>query len=541
MNGEPVTLWAKATLLYDKNGNVAGAIESVRDITAQKRAEKALRSAVEYRRSLIEAHIDPLVTIGPDRRVGDVNAATEALTGLARETLIGAEFSSLFTDPGRAEEAYQRAVADGTVREYALAVRRSDGDVQPVLFYATVYRGADGEMKGVFAELHEPLPGPGDAGVRRTATSPILKLVSGIAAASAASGSAEEFLEGALGVLQGLPRIGAGCIALYGGDGTIRVVGGDSSGRFDEILSSFRGPAASPAEAFAGERRDESGNPVLFLPLGGAETIPGFICLSVQIADPSAYEVRAALELSATVIGAFYTQMLRTAAGEEAERIATLHLDIMAHDLTNAISIALGYAGVLDGMLGEEAVEIAEKMACAMRKGQEVIRNLKAQRTIHESRGGPAMLKETPLDPVIRNEISHVPGIGIDYAGCESVVLADDLVGEIFWNLIDNSVKYGGREVSVRIEVRETDDRVEIDVEDTGPGFSEEVRAVLASGVHGHGLCIVRDLAACYGGEVRLGERVAGRPEDGAAVRVTLRKAKVAVPSSGAGVSETRA
>jgi PAS domain-containing protein/DNA-binding CsgD family transcriptional regulator len=43
LKGESRTLWAKASPLYDSKGNIVGAIESLRDITERKRAEKALK------------------------------------------------------------------------------------------------------------------------------------------------------------------------------------------------------------------------------------------------------------------------------------------------------------------------------------------------------------------------------------------------------------------------------------------------------------------------------------------------------------------
>ncbi len=45
VRGKPHILWGKAGPLYDSNGHVIGAIESVRDITALKLAEKALQKA----------------------------------------------------------------------------------------------------------------------------------------------------------------------------------------------------------------------------------------------------------------------------------------------------------------------------------------------------------------------------------------------------------------------------------------------------------------------------------------------------------------
>ena len=47
LNGKAVTLWGKAGPLYDDKGNRIGAIESIRDITEQKKIEKALTEAKE--------------------------------------------------------------------------------------------------------------------------------------------------------------------------------------------------------------------------------------------------------------------------------------------------------------------------------------------------------------------------------------------------------------------------------------------------------------------------------------------------------------
>ncbi|WP_342677955.1 MULTISPECIES: PAS domain S-box protein [Methanomicrobiaceae] len=538
LNGERVVLWVKATSLYDKNGTVAGAIESIRDITTQKQTEKALRSAGEYRRTLIEAHIDPLVTIGSDRRISDVNAATEALTGRTRDALIGTEFCTLFTEPGCAESAYREVVADGTIREQALTVRRSDGGIQPVLLYGTVYRGEDGEARGVFAELHEPMPGPESGGICRRMSPSVAELVPRIISASTAAASAEEFLESALDVVRDLLEIEESCLALYDGDGAFNIVERKDPGPFGEILSSFRDFAGSHTMPVTEGRRDGAGNPVLLVPVADPERVLGILCLSVRKPDSPTYGERAALEVSAELIGALLSRMLRVEAAEEARRSAALHLDIIAHDLTNAIFAARGYADILDGMLEGEAGKIAGKTTLAIRKSYDVIRNLDTLKKIRKTRRDTAPLRAVSLDTVLQHEISNFPGIRIDYAGCESVILADELIGEVFWNLLDNSVKHGGREVSIRIGVREEKDRVEVRVEDTGPGIPEEMRRMLSSEVHGHGLCIVRDLVASYGGEIQIEERIPGRSGKGVAVRIVFGRAKAGISSPPAGSSE---
>jgi len=55
-------------------GDVVELVGTVIDMTERKRAEEALRLSNAYNRSLIETSLDPLVTIGPDGKVTDVNA-----------------------------------------------------------------------------------------------------------------------------------------------------------------------------------------------------------------------------------------------------------------------------------------------------------------------------------------------------------------------------------------------------------------------------------------------------------------------------------
>jgi PAS domain S-box-containing protein len=116
---------------------------------------EALRQAGAYHRSLLEASLDPLVTIGPDGKITDVNAATEAVTGCTRKKLIGTDFSNYFTDPAQARAGYRQVFQEGFVRDYPLEIRHTTGRVTPVLYNATVYRDAAGAIAGVFAAARD--------------------------------------------------------------------------------------------------------------------------------------------------------------------------------------------------------------------------------------------------------------------------------------------------------------------------------------------------------------------------------------------------
>jgi len=117
--------------------------------------ERALRLAGVYNRSLIEASLDPLATIGPDGKITDVSTATEQVTGYSRGELIGRDFSDYFTEPEKARAGYEQVFRDGIVRDYALEIRHRDGHVTPVLYNASVYRDEEGKVTGVFAAARD--------------------------------------------------------------------------------------------------------------------------------------------------------------------------------------------------------------------------------------------------------------------------------------------------------------------------------------------------------------------------------------------------
>lgn len=115
----------------------------------------ALRAASKYARSLLEASLDPLVTIDAAGRISDANAAAEQVTGIPRDRLIGTDFSRYFTDPARAEAGYQQVFQAGTVRDYPLTIRHVSGRLIEVLYNAAVYRDERGAVAGVFAAARD--------------------------------------------------------------------------------------------------------------------------------------------------------------------------------------------------------------------------------------------------------------------------------------------------------------------------------------------------------------------------------------------------
>ena len=129
--------------------------ELQKEIDERRLVEEKLREASVYTRNLIEVSLDPLVTISPEGKIIDVNKATESVTGVSRENLIGSDFSDYFTEPEKAREGYMHVFDNGFVKNYPLAIRHFSGSITDVLYNATVYNDAMGNVAGVFAAARD--------------------------------------------------------------------------------------------------------------------------------------------------------------------------------------------------------------------------------------------------------------------------------------------------------------------------------------------------------------------------------------------------
>jgi PAS domain S-box-containing protein len=168
-DGKEVPIDDSGAPIRHVDGTTTGVVLVFRDITDRKQAEEELRKsrdelelrvaerteelrkASAYNRNLIEASIDPLVTIDHEGRISDVNLATEQSTGYSRHELIGTDFSDYFTDPQEARAGYRMVFNEGFVHDYPLEIRHRDGHITPVLYNASVYRDDTGSVIGVFA------------------------------------------------------------------------------------------------------------------------------------------------------------------------------------------------------------------------------------------------------------------------------------------------------------------------------------------------------------------------------------------------------
>ncbi len=136
-DGKHTEVLFNGSVYKDDKGNVLGAVIVAREKILSK-----------YSRSLIEASLDPLITISFEGKITDMNEALANITGITREKITGTDFFDYFTDPQKAREVHEEVFAKGFVVNFPLTIRHKDGKLTDVLFNGSVYKDERGNVLG---------------------------------------------------------------------------------------------------------------------------------------------------------------------------------------------------------------------------------------------------------------------------------------------------------------------------------------------------------------------------------------------------------
>ncbi len=244
-------------------------------------------------------------------------------------------------------------------------------------------------------------------------------------------------------------------------------------------------------------------------------------------------EERRLLEAIGKEIGSGVLRSMLHKRLEAAHRETNLYLDIMTHDIKNAENVASLYCDLLIDTLEGDAAGYARSLRESIRKSTSILQNVATIRRILQELPD---LKPVRLGHVVRAELDRIPEVDISFEDSPVEVWADDLLPEIFRNLIGNAARFGGPDVRIAIRVEDRpgdEDAVMVAVEDTGPGIPDEIKETIfhrfqRGGTQGYGeglgLYIAGMLVERYGGQIWVEDRVEGRPYLGASLRFTLRR-----------------
>lgn len=205
---------------------------------------------------------------------------------------------------------------------------------------------------------------------------------------------------------------------------------------------------------------------------------------------------------------------------EESLRKANLKLNLLSsitrHDINNQLTSLMGYLSLLEEELRDPILnQYSQNAVIAANRISSMIYFTKQYEEIGVTT--PIWQNARNLIDNVREEIqlgnialiNNIPG--------RAEIFADPLIAKVFYNLIDNAVKYGGKITEIRFSAQQSGDTLLVLCEDDGNGIPCEDKGKILEmgyGIHtGLGLALSREIllitgiTICEKGETGKGAR----------------------------------
>ena len=152
--GKGAYLWCIAAPLYDSNGNVVGAIESIRDITERRQVEEALQESEAQYKRIVETANEGIMIMDDQFRYAFVNQNLADMLDYQPEEMIGLPVTSIvFEEDLPDHRAKMQMRVSGSGAKYERRHRRKDGSCCWAIVSATPLKDEAGQFAGSFAML----------------------------------------------------------------------------------------------------------------------------------------------------------------------------------------------------------------------------------------------------------------------------------------------------------------------------------------------------------------------------------------------------
>ncbi|NMC89745.1 MAG: PAS domain S-box protein [Methanomicrobiales archaeon] len=549
---DPAVLHAAQDHLARERINAELLYRAIRCALERARAETALRHTGATYRKLVENLNEGVIAVDEAGLITFANPRMGEILGYPAERLVGRPVAGFFDAPDRVRSASKNLFCRETDRrqEFELDLRHSGGGRVHALMVTSPATDESGRFCG-------SIVGVLDITERKRAEEELrnrneqLMILNQIISVSATSLSLAELLEESLEKVLELMGFHVGIVYMLDADRRLaraqhqRGVPSSyiSKGRTIKIHHwpfNFIFVAGQPRyiehrpdlnSIEAGILRELDVSALACIPLIAESVVVGAVYTGSRSKKSFSREEQTLLEMIGKEIGSGILKGMLHKRLEAANREANLYLDIMTHDIRNTENVSGLYAGLLIEMLEGEAALYAQKIEESILRSKEILRNVTTIRRIHHEAPDA---RPIDLDAVIRGEIADFPDTAIELWGAPRRVWADDLLPEVFSNLIRNAVKLGGPGTAITVRVEEYgDENILISIEDTGPGIPDPLKGSILHRFErgwiegcgdGLGLFVVWTLIERYGGTLRVEDRVEGRPDLGAAFRFTLRE-----------------
>lgn len=229
----------------------------------------------------------------------------------------------------------------------------------------------------------------------------------------------------------------------------------------------------------------------------------------------------------------------------DAKMQAELYLDLMGHDISNMHQVAIGQLELakdiikMNGKLEAENEEMIDASLGSLWRSAKLIDNV---RKLQKIRSEEVKNKEICLDEMLVGIVNQYDGlypekvIKIDANECPHIVKANELLRDVFTNLLGNAIKHSkgsNIDILVKTEDAQKDGKkhYKISIEDNGPGIPDDMKDKIFNRLQrgetkargmGLGLFLVRSLVESYKGKVWVEDRIQGNYTKGSRFVVML-------------------
>jgi PAS domain S-box-containing protein len=472
-------------VLVDENGKVTGALMTSRDTTARRKMEQILRKSEEKYRKLFEEAMDAIFIA--DAKTGiliECNRAATELTGRAKSEIIG--MHQRFLHPpeksaGKFSEAFKKHLTskEGVVLENQIITK--NGEIRDVAIKANLVEVNGKKMlRGVFRDITESKKISEKARFQAR----LLNSVGQAIIAADLKGNIT-YWNRAAEQLYGWEKaevIGRNAVDILieetykkqASETMQRLVAGEQwSGEF--IVERSDG-TVFPAILTGSPITDDKGKPV------------GIIGVSTDISEQK-----------------WMQEVFNEAIAKVVELNEKLQVveSLTRHDIRNKLSVLNGRVFLLKKRIGnnqkaithlkeiesvsQQMLRILEFEKCYVQVGSEELRNVDVERYLSEAASLFSDLKGATLT----NE-------------CQGLtVLADSLFRQLFYNLIDNTLKYGRKVSVIRVHYEDEAKQLKLVYEDDGVGIPHDEKKYLFHEGYGkgtgYGLYLIKRICEAYG------------------------------------------
>lgn len=175
------------------------------------------------------------------------------------------------------------------------------------------------------------------------------------------------------------------------------------------------------------------------------------------------------------------------------------------HDVRNKLSAVTGNAYLLKRKLAgnPEALEQLADMENAVRNVEAIFEFARTYEKLGVEQLAYVDVKKTVDEAV--GLFPDLKGVRIVNECGGLTVLADSLLRQLFYNLIDDSLKYGEKLTQIRVRYEECEDKLRLIYEDNGVGISRDAKSKLftegftTGKGSGYGLYLIRRITEVYG------------------------------------------